>query len=160
MYYYLLYIFLMGCQPISNLTIMSSNNPFRDVEYVGNFDGDTVTIDLPDKNIPNVFRKEISVRVRGIDTAEMTSRIQCERDMARKAKKVVTSLLLDAKRIDLENVSRDKYFRLLADVTVYQRNNTRVNVSRFLLKKGLAVPYDGGTKLKVSWCSLLKKYKD
>lgn len=150
----------MGCQPISNLTIMSSNNPFRDVEYVGNFDGDTVTIDLPDKNIPNVFRKEISVRVRGIDTAEMTSRIQCERDMARKAKKVVTSLLLDAKRIDLENVSRDKYFRLLADVTVYQRNNTRVNVSRFLLKKGLAVPYDGGTKLKVSWCSLLKKYKD
>jgi len=158
MRYLLFYIFLIGCKPVYNLTTLS-NTPFNDVEYIGNFDGDTITVTLPNKKIPSVFGTEIPVRVRGIDTAEMTSRIQCERDMARKAKKAITALLLDAKRIDLENVTRDKYFRLLADITVYQRDNSRINVSNFLLKQGLAVPYDGGTKLKVSWCGMLQQYR-
>ena len=158
----LLVLCLVGCDDFLSQEIeiqILSRDPFTNVSYVDNYDGDTITVNLPSKTIPDVFRKEISVRVRHIDTAEMTSRIQCERDMARKAKKAITALLLDAKRIDLENVTRDKYFRLLADITVYQRDNSRINVSNFLLKQGLAVPYDGGTKLKVSWCGMLQQYR-
>ena len=45
------------------------------------------------------------------------------------------------KVVTLENVSYDKYGRVLADVFV-----ASVNVADKLLAHNLAVPYDGGTK--------------
>lgn len=147
---------LYGCHYSDQLQMMS-RDPFYNVKYVDNYDGDTFTVNLSSPSIPSVFSQEISVRIRHVDTAEMTSKIQCERKMARIAKKTLALLLMESKRIDLDNVDRDKYFRLLADVTLYKKDNSKLNVADYLLKQKLAVPYDGGTKLKVSWCSMLKK---
>ncbi len=120
---------------------------FRCVKYDRNYDGDTVTFDIP--NVHPLFGHNISVRLVGIDTAEIKTKDSCEKKVARTTKNLVESLLKQAKRIDLENVERDKYFRILADVKVDGRS-----VSEILIKNGLAVPYDGGTRKKVNWCAV------
>jgi endonuclease YncB( thermonuclease family) len=49
--------------------------------------------------------------------------------------------LVTAEEILLKNVARDKYFRVLADIWV-----DGISIQRELIAKGLAKPYDGGTK--------------
>lgn len=121
---------------------------FQCVEYVRNYDGDTVTVDIP--NVHPLLGKKISVRVRGVDTAEVRTKEKCEKQASRRARKLVKSLLKHAKRIDLQNVERDKYFRILADVYVDGKS-----IAEILLKNKLAVAYDGGSKAKTNWCSMV-----
>ncbi|MEE8448006.1 MAG: thermonuclease family protein [Thermodesulfobacteriota bacterium] len=66
--------------------------------------------------------------------------------MAREAKKLVNQMLSQAGRIDLVDVGRGKYFRILADVVADGKDLAAV-----LIEKGLAVRYAGGRKTK-SWC--------
>jgi len=54
--------------------------------------------------------------------------------------------LLAAESITLKNVQRGKYFRLVASVEADGQD-----VSDLLIQEGLAVVYDGGTKVK-DWC--------
>lgn len=122
------------------------NHSFRCVKYVRNYDADTVTFNIPDAH--PLFGKNISVRVMGVDTPEIKTKNTCEKEKARTAKKIVASLLGKAKRIDLTDVKRDKYFRILADIKI-----DGVSLSHYLLKNNLAYPYDGGTKRKMDWCN-------
>lgn len=124
-------------------------NTFRCVTVIDNHDGDTLKVDIP--GAPEIIGKSVGVRVRGIDTPEMHGKGKCERLMAGLAKARVKLLLHGAKRIDLERVARDKYFRILADVSVDGKS-----LAGILIKEGLAVPYDGGTKAKRSWCESVK----
>ncbi len=123
---------------------------FRCVKFDHNYDGDTITFQIP--NVPPILGKNISVRVFGIDTPEMKGKGPCEKDRAREAKEVVTHLLEKAKHIELRNIQRDKYFRILADVVADD-----VSVSEKLLNAKLAYPYDGGTKAKTNWCQLASR---
>jgi len=122
-------------------------------QYVSNFDGDTITVNLP-YSIPDVFSRAIPVRVRHIDTPEMTGDGKCEKDLAQKAKDVVASLLKNAKRIELKELGRDKYFRLLSKVVVTTKEGKKIVLSDYLLTKKYAVPYEGGTKNKIDWCKV------
>ncbi len=124
---------------------------FRCVKYTKNYDGDTVTVDIP--GVPPLFGKNISVRIKGIDTAEIKTKDKCEKSAARTTQKLVENLLSHAKRIDLEQVERDKYFRILADVRVDERS-----IAETLIKNKLAVAYDGGTKTKVNWCAVAERH--
>ena len=144
-----LVLIILGCQRDQKISSCNVTDPFKNVKYVTSYDGDTITIDLPD--IPNVFGDKIKVRVRHIDTPEIKGSTNCEKDMAQKAKAATTNLLKNADRIDLENVGRDKYFRLLADVIVYKKG-VKLSVGEYLLSKKYAVPYEGDTKLKIDWC--------
>ena len=103
-------------------------------------DGDTFSVDLSCTH--DVFCKDISVRVRGIDTPELRSKNPKEREAARKAKQF-TKEFLEAGQVDLLNCSRDKYFRLLCDVT-----SDGEDLASALFKAGLAKPYFGGEKQK------------
>ena len=109
-------------------------------EYVRNYDGDTITVNIP--GWPGIIGKNITVRVKGIDTPEVKGKSEKEKQLARTARRLVTSLLKNAKIIELRNMGRDKYFRILADV--YYDNN---NLAEILIKNKLAVSYDGGTKI-------------
>lgn len=122
---------------------------FRCVKYIRNYDADTITVDIPD--IHPLLGEKISVRVNGIDAPELHGKRPCEKDVAKKAKILVESMLKDAKKIDLYNVGRDKYFRILADVSVDQKL-----VKEVLLQNKLAYEYDGGTKSAVDWCSFVR----
>lgn len=102
-------------------------------------DGDTFMIDIP--NIPDVFGKNIAVRIRGIDTPELNDSREEIRKISIQAKEELEKILNNGKKITLYNLGRDKYFRLLASVKV-----DNIDVSEYLIKKGLAKKYNGGKK--------------
>lgn len=122
-----------------------SDSAFRCVEYIRNYDADTITFNVP--GVHPLIGKKINVRVSGVDTPEVKTKNSCEKDKARNAKKLVANLLKHAKRIDLLNIKRDKYFRINAEVVIDGKL-----LSHYLLKNGLAYSYDGGTKKNVDWC--------
>lgn len=123
---------------------------FRCVEYVKNYDADTVTFNI--KGVHPLIGEKISVRVNGIDTPEIKGHQPCEKDAARTAQRLVQSLLKNAKIINLENVNRDKYFRVLANIVIDGQSLTET-----LLKNKVAYPYHGGTKQTVNWCEFGKR---
>ena len=59
---------------------------------------------------------------------------------------MIADIFRDAERVDLKNIERGKYFRIVADVIVDGES-----LADILIETGLAVPYDGGTKGK-DWC--------
>lgn len=122
---------------------------FRCVEYVKNYDADTVTFNI--KGVHPLLGDKISVRVNGLDAPEIKGKQPCEKDAARAAQRLVQSLLKNAKGINLENIGRDKYFRVLADVMIDGKSLTEI-----LLKNRLANSYYGQTKQKVNWCEFVK----
>jgi endonuclease YncB( thermonuclease family) len=126
------------------LPSMASADSFHGVRVNRVYDGDTVIVTLP--GVTPFFGKNIGVRLRGIDAPEISAK-GCERQLALRSRDRVKSLLAGAKKVDLLEVGKDKYFRILADVQADGKS-----VSRILLQENLARPYDGGTKLKGGWC--------
>jgi endonuclease YncB( thermonuclease family) len=122
-----------------------SEGGFSCVKVVDVYDGDTLFIDIP--GIPPVFGKRIGVRILGIDTAEMRSKDPCEKERALQAKGVVKALIKKAQRVDIVQVQRDKYFRILGQVTADGRS-----IGEELIAKKLAFPYFGDAKPKRDWC--------
>ncbi len=85
-----------------------------DVKFIRCYDGDTCTFTIP--GVHPLFGEKISVRFRGIDTAEIKGKCPEENARAREAKKLVNQILSQTSRIDLVEVGRGKYFRILASV--------------------------------------------
>ena len=124
-----------------------SKQSFGDYEgavYVRNYDGDTITFNLP--TLHPIIGKNISLRVNGIDTPEI--RGKCEKEIydAEQARDMVSDILKDAGKIALKNLKRGKYFRIVADVYVDEEN-----LAVMLVEAGVAIPYSGGKKSK-NWC--------
>jgi micrococcal nuclease len=122
-----------------------TDTEFHCVRFVRNYDADTVTFDIP--GVHPLIGKNISVRVRHVDAPEMRGHLPCEKQAARTARKLVENLLQNAKRIDLVDVGKDKYFRILADVVVDGQLLKDV-----LIKNRMVYGYEGGTKSKLNWC--------
>ena len=146
----LLSIVQVAAQPCSN----DASN-FRCVRYVSNHDGDTITFDIA--GVHPLLGNNIKVRLAGIDTPEVRTKDKCEKAAGKNAKQIVATLLRKAKRIDLEDVRRGKYFRIVANVKVDGQS-----VTELLLSRGMGYPYDGGKKRKINWCggkSMLRAIK-
>lgn len=143
---FLFLLFLTGCyQAQTAENCQHDDHTFRCVKYVRNYDADTITFDIP--NVHPLIGKHISVRVRHVDTPEIKGSLPCEKEVARTAKRLIENLLKNAKRIDLENADKDKYFRILADVIIDGKP-----LKDILLKNHLAYEYEGKTKEKLNWC--------
>ncbi|MEY3219583.1 MAG: hypothetical protein RIT27_940 [Pseudomonadota bacterium] len=112
-------------------------------EVTSIYDGDTFRVNIA--GYPDIVGHRVSVRVFGIDTPEIKGKCPAEKEAAQKAKQFTVEKLRSGKKIELRNLRRDKYFRLLSEV--YIDNNS---LAEMLIKAGLAIPYDGGTKK--SWC--------
>lgn len=115
---------------------LSSDKVLADVISV--YDGDTFTVNIA--NWPSVVGDKIPVRIRGVDTPEVTDgniEIKTFALFVRDQLK----LKLSGREVELTNIQRDKYFRLLCDVLVNGEN-----VSDWLISSKYAFPYDGGTK--------------
>lgn len=110
------------------------------------YDGDTLTIACclnGDSTVEKYYR--FSVRLSGIDTPEMKSRDATEKSLAAAAQTALSNLVLH-KIVQLQNVSFEKYGRLLADVYVSGANGKPIHVNQYMLDNKYAVYYDGGTK--------------
>lgn len=103
------------------------------------YDGDTITIvaKLPYDESPLY---KISVRINGINCAEIKGKNDDEKQCAQIAKIEVSNMILHRK-VELRNVQSEKYGRMLADVFI-----DNINIGEHLLNAKLAVSYDGGTK--------------
>lgn len=103
------------------------------------YDGDTVYVDID--NWPSIVGENIGIRLNGIDTPEIRGTTPEVKAFAIIARDFLAETINTAGTVELQNISRGKYFRLLADVICDGRN-----VSEMLLERGYAKPYDGGTR--------------
>ncbi len=140
---------LLCCRPGSQqgADCLHDEYSLRCVRYLRNYDADTITFEIA--GVHPLLGREIPIRVLGVDTPEMKGKSPCEKDRARKAQSFVADKLRQARRIDLKNISRDKYFRIDAEVEIDGKP-----LSRMLLDAQLAVSYDGGTKQDTDWCKV------
>lgn len=113
-----------------------STSNFSGVEYVRNYDGDTMTVNIP--GVHPLFGNEIGIRVRGIDTLEIRVKYPFEKQKVKETKTLIEGILNCANKITLHDIEREKYFRIVASVIVDGQN-----LSDLLLAKKLVVPYDG-----------------
>ena len=138
MRYFSVFLLLLLYNCVFTQEINSKQN-FNKVELVSVYDGDTFRVHLSCRY--GVFCKTMPIRVRGVDCPEMRGVPPETKDLAKQAKKFTKKFLTGGK-ILLRNCGRDKYFRLLCDVKVNEKS-----LAEELLKAGLAIPYDGGTKI-------------
>ena len=108
------------------------------------YDGDTFRVDIDE--YPAIVGKNMPIRINGIDTPEIKAKCALERDLAIKAKELTKKKLEAGKVIELRNIKRGKYFRIISDVYV-----DSVSLADELLDAELAVKYFGGKKQK-NWC--------
>lgn len=113
-------------------------------EVTSIYDGDTFRVNI--FSYPGIVGEKMGIRVNGIDTPEMKAKCEKEKLLARKAKKFTVNFLRSSKIIELRNMQRGKYFRIVADVYGDGKNLTDE-----LIKNNLGVKYDGGKKTK-NWC--------
>lgn len=146
--------FILMC--LSSLTYAQkecehTRTTFNCVKFVRNYDGDTITFNLP--GIHPFFGEHAKIRVQGIDTPELKPKKAagpCEVQWGRIARNLVEAELKNAKRINLTHLTgRDKYGRILAQVEYDNKDLKTV-----LLKNQLAVTYTGKKKASVNWCDL------
>lgn len=140
----LLAILLIGAMPLAALADKNYGS-ITIAEVTSIYDGDTFRVNIPD--YPPILGQHMSIRINGVDTPEMRGKCEQEKALARKAKQYTVTALRNAKTIELHNMQRGKYFRIVADVYADGKS-----IGDGLIREGLAVVYDGGKKVK-DWCS-------
>ena len=120
-----------------------------DAQVVSIYDGDTFKVSIP--SWPDPF-KVIDVRVSGIDTPEHIkppAKKLCEVKLGVKAIVTAKTLIHPGDQVQLtwnSVIGNDKYFRLLASVTLPDGRN----YGDTMIALGAARSYNGGTK--TPWC--------
>lgn len=112
------------------------------VDYI--FDGDTFSAQVAlDKDV------NVTVRVRliNIDTPEMNGKCAMEKQMAVRARDVLSALIPRGTVVELDNIKDDKYLgRINANVFLPDGRD----VGLILIDSGLGRPYKGGKRQP--WC--------
>jgi endonuclease YncB( thermonuclease family) len=151
------FLSLMSCSTVSQQNRSSDVKPglsdncahsptaFHCVKVVEVYDGDTIFIDLPGQH--PLFGKRMGVRIIGIDTPEIRTKNSCEKQKAQKAKKILEQVITNASRVDVVDVQKDKFFRILGTVLADGKP-----VKDVLIKESLGFPYHGEKKIKRNWC--------
>ena len=109
-------------------------------------DGDTVAIVAT--WVPNPMKKEIAVRIYGVDTPEKSYRAKCEKeaDLGSKATEFTKEQIAKAKKIEVSFFGWDKYGgRVLGDILL-DKKSLRMS----LINNGFAREYYGDAQQ--SWC--------
>ena len=140
----LILLLLLFSIPTLALSDTKHYGELKRVKYVRNYDGDTITFNIP--NVHPLFGDQINVRVYGIDTPEIRGKCSLEKARAKRCKIFVKDVMINAKIITLKEVRRDKYFRILANVDIDGKD-----LSEMLIDAKLAVPYFGEGQ-KQDWC--------
>jgi len=112
-------------------------------EVTSIYDADTFRVNI--EGYPPIAGERVPVRVLGIDAPEIRGKCEEEKVKAREAKQFTVQALRSAKTIELRNIQRGKYFRILADVYIDGKS-----LAEGLIKAGHARVYDGGKRM--GWC--------
>ncbi|MCQ2410422.1 MAG: thermonuclease family protein [Elusimicrobiaceae bacterium] len=137
----ILYFMQQQGKPLTKTGEVEQGQMFSNVSVASVYDGDTFKINLNCSLA--VYCEKVPVRVRGVDTPEIKGKTQREKKLAQQAK-AFTKDFLDKRPITLSDCGRDKYFRLLCDVT----NGEGKDLARELIRRDYGYSYQGGTKSK------------
>lgn len=110
-------------------------------------DGDTVVI--PATYLPAPLKKELAIRVYGVDTPEKGFRAKCEKENSKgiEASNYTKKLVANAKSHQVVIMTWDKYGgRILGDIIL-----DGVSLRKSLIDNGYAREYFG--EAKQSWCN-------
>ena len=131
----------------SNTDYMTLENNEYTAKIVYIYDGDTMHVVF--KEFGTFFRW--NCRISGVDTPELRTRNEKEKEMGYKVRDVLRDNLMD-KIVKIKCGEFDKYGRLLIDVFIpeemkssSQSQETKL-LSTWLIENGYAYAYDGGTK--------------
>lgn len=102
------------------------------------YDGDTITVAAKTPGTNIVYR--FSVRLAGIDTPEMTSNNNIEKERAIFVRDRLHDLVF-GKIVLLQNLSMEKYGRILADIYLDD-----LHVNQYMIDNQYAYVYNGGKK--------------
>jgi len=126
--------------------VSAQANPY-DMVVTKVTDGDTIRVDASSWVLPELG-DTIGIRIMGIDTPEKGGRAKCdaEAELGEKATEFAKSVIAVGDTVQVEVIKWDKFGgRIDAVVLVDGQNFGQMQIDR-----GLAKPYDGGTK--ESWC--------
>jgi micrococcal nuclease len=105
------------------------------------YDGDTFTL-AANLHYDNTITYRFSIRLRGIDCPEIKATHSIEKQLAIISRDALSNLIMH-KIVTLQNISIEKYGRILADV--YLDN---LHINNWMIEKGYAIKYNGGTKYR------------
>ncbi len=140
-------LFIAICASVLSLNVCAKDKVYGNVEVsevTSIYDADTFRVNI--EGWPDIAGKDVPIRVNGVDAPEIRGKCESEKKDARKAKQFTVNLLRSAQMVELKNMRRGKYFRILADVYVDGEA-----LSEKLISAGLARPYNGGTR--EGWCN-------
>lgn len=120
------------------------------VKPVKVYDGDSFKVDI--EHWPALIGKSMDIRLKGADAPSYKAECKRERELAQQATNFTLKFLTGATTVELVDVEKDQYFRLLARVQADGKD-----LSTALINAGLAKPYEGG-QIK-SWCTAPKPTK-
>ena len=129
-----------------NSLLISSTFAYEDVKIskvISIYDGDTLRVNID--SFPDIVGKNIRIRIKGIDEPEIKGKCQREIDLAIMARDYLRNTINQSSQIELRNIERGKYFRIVGDLYIDGEN-----ISKGLIKEKLAYIYHGGRKR--SWC--------
>ena len=112
------------------------------IKVIKVYDGDTITVVAKPYKEQEVCR--FSIRLYGLDTPEIKSKKEEEKEAGLFVRDKVSELILN-KLVKLKIAGSDKYGRLLANVWVDD-----MNINEWLLRNEYAMAYDGGTKQEMT----------
>jgi micrococcal nuclease len=98
-----------------NLTYAKTNygSVFID-EVTSIYDGDTFRVNI--NSYPKIIGHKMAIRLANVDTPELRGECTQEKLLARKAKQFTVNFIRESKALELRNMRKDKYFRIVADL--------------------------------------------
>ena len=127
--------------------MISTTFAYEDVKIskvISVYDGDTIRVNID--SFPDIIGKNISIRLKGIDAPEIKGKCQKEIDLAIMARDYLRNAINKSNQIELRNIKRGKYFRIVGELYI-----DGINVTKNLIKRKLAYHYSGGKKR--TWCN-------
>lgn len=126
---------------VSELNISELNEyipPISKGRVIKVYDGDSITVACKLNALSKIYK--FSIRLNGIDTPEIRTSNEIEKEYALKIRDILKEKIYD-KIVKIKVKGKDKYGRYLCDV-IYNAENINV----WLLDKKYAVKYNGGKK--------------
>ena len=112
-------------------------------EVVSIYDADTFRVNIA--GWPALVGESMPIRANGFDAPEIRGKCDTEKALAQQAKQLTVDALRKAEVIELRNIQRGKYFRIIADVFIDGESLKDLH-----LNAGTARPYAGGKRS--GWC--------
>ena len=123
------------------VTVSANALPAR-VDYI--FDGDTFSAAVELDTDVNIT---VRVRLINVDTPEMNGKCEREKQMAVRARDVLSALIPKGTVVELSNIQDDKYLGRI-DANVFLPDGRDVGL--ILIDSGFGRPYKGGKRKP--WC--------